>query len=271
MMETTVQRIGLIAGAGDIPVYFAQKAQAQGIQIVSISLTEDIGQRLTPFVEKNFFINIGQMGKIRKTMEREGITGLAILGKVEKSMIFRLQMFDLEALKMLRSLKSHQDKSVMLTIIREIENLGGTVLNQKDLMPELFPAKGMLTRAHPSKKVQKDIEFGLPIARSMADREIGQTLVVKNRTVIAVEAVEGTDETIKRGCSLAHGDCTVIKVSRTEQDYRFDAPGIGPRTVEHLVHGHAAALVLEAERVMVIERERVLELANKAGLAVVCV
>lgn len=271
MMETTVQRIGLIAGAGDIPVYFARKAQARGIQIVSISLTEDIGRRLTPFVEKNYSINIGQVGKMRKTMAGEGVTGLAILGKVEKSMIFRLQMFDLEALKMLRSLKSHQDKSVMTAIIREIEKQGGTVLNQKDLLPELFPPRGVLTRAKPSKKAQEDIEFGLPIVRSMADREIGQTVVVKNRTVIAVEAVEGTDETIKRGCALAQGDCTVIKVSRTDQDYRFDAPGIGPRTVEHLVHGHAAALALEAERVMMIDRERVLDLANKAGLAIVCV
>ena len=269
-MESTLQRIGLIAGAGEVPVYFAKKAREQGLQVVSVSLTDAIGERRAPYVEENHNINIGQVGKMRKALEAAEIQGLMILGKVEKSMIFRLQMFDFEALKMLRSLKSNQDRSVMMTIIQEVEKRGVPVLDQKRLMPELFPARGVLTRTPPPKKALEDAHFALPIARSMADQEIGQTLVVKNRTVIAVEAMEGTDETIKRGCALAHGGCTVVKVSRTDQDYRFDAPGVGPRTVEHLIHGKASLLALEAGRVMIIERERVLELADKAGLAIVC-
>ncbi|MFQ5481158.1 MAG: LpxI family protein [Nitrospinaceae bacterium] len=270
-MTPPAQRIGLIAGAGDIPPYFAKKAQDKGIPVVSISLTEDIGRRLSPLVDRNHSIGIGQAGKIRKTLEMECVTQLLLLGKVEKNMVFRWQKFDLEALKFLRSLKSHQDKSIMTTIIREAEKQGVTVLDQKEFIPELFPEEGVLTRRRPSKKQQEDIRFGMPIARSMADQEIGQTLVVKNRTVIAVEGVEGTDAAIDRGCSLAHGECTVIKVSRTAQDYRFDSPGIGPDTVEHLARGKASVLALEAGRVMVMDRTRVLERADRAGLAVVCV
>lgn len=270
-METSAQLIGLIAGAGEVPVYFAEKAKARGIKIISISLTDEISTRLAPHVDKNFRINIGQPGKIFKAFKAEDVTGVVIMGKIEKSMIFRLQMVDLEAMRFLKSLKNHQDKSFMLAVIDRVKELGGTVLDQKELVPELFPEKGVLTRKQPSKKILTDIEFGIPIARHMADQEIGQTLVVRNETVIAVEAVEGTDQTIERGCRLANGGCTVVKVSRTDQDYRFDAPGIGPHTVEGMIRGKASALALEAGRVMIIDRQRVVELADKAGLSIVCV
>ncbi len=270
-METSAQLIGLIAGSGEVPVYFVEKARANGIKIVSICLTDEIGRSIEPLVEKNFNINIGQPGKMFKAFQGENVTGVVIMGKIEKSMIFRLQMLDFEALKLIKSLKTHQDKSVMLSIIRLIENWGGTVLDQKELVPELFPEKGTLTRKQPSKKIMTDIEFGFPIARNMADQEIGQTLVVKNETVIAVEAVEGTDTTIERGCGLANGGCSVVKVSRTEQDYRYDAPGVGPHTIELMIRGKASALALEAGRVMLINRQRVVDMADAAGLSIVCV
>ncbi len=270
-MAPSGKRIGLIAGSGEVPLYFARNARERGIQVFSVSLTDEIARNLAPLVEKNQTVNIGQAGKIRKALESEQVEGVVIMGKVEKSMIFRFQMFDLEALKIVKSLKTHQDKSVMLSIIRHIESYGAPVLDQKELLPELFPPKGVLTRTQPSKGVMEDIEYGLPVVRYMADQEIGQTLVVKNKTVIAVEAVEGTDQTLERGCSYANGKCSVIKVSRTRQDYRFDAPGIGARTLELMIQGKASALALEAGRVMIIERERVIEMADKAGLSIVCV
>ena len=123
----------------------------------------------------------------------------------------------------------------------------------------------------PTKQELEDIEFGLPIARKLADMEIGQTLIVKNKTVVAVEALEGTDQAIQRGCELAQGKCVVIKVSRTNQDYRYDNPGIGPQTIRMLAEGKAGVLALEAERVMVVEQNLVLDLANDAKIAVVSI
>ena len=271
MNTLAAQRIGLIAGAGEIPVYFAKKAHEDGIRIVSVAFTDEIDARLKPFVEKNYSIGLAKSGKILKTLEQENIKDILIIGKVEKKMIFKPQLFDLETLKLILSFRTHQDKTVMLKIIEEIESRGFKVLDQMEYMKELYPEKGVLTRRQPSEKEMADIEFGFPIARYMADQEIGQTIVVKNKTVIAVEAVEGTDQTIERGCDLGQGGCAVIKVSRTSQDYRFDSPGIGPRTLERMIQGKASVVAVEAGRIMIVERDKVVEQADRAGISIVCV
>ena len=273
-MNTLVaQRIGLIAGAGEIPVYFAKKAHEDGIRIVSVSFTDEIDARLKPFVEKNYSISLAKSGKIFKTLEEENIKDILIIGKVEKKMIFKPQLFDLETLKIMTSMsfRTHQDKTVMLKIIEEIESRGFKVLDQMQWMKELYPGKGVLTRRQPTEKEMADIEFGFPITRYMADQEIGQTIVVKNKTVIAVEAVEGTDLTIERGCELGQEKCAVIKVSRTNQDYRFDSPGIGTQTIERMIKGKASVIAVEAGRIMIVERDKVVEQADRAGISIVCV
>ena len=271
-MNTSVaQRIGLIAGAGDIPVYFAQKARESGLRIVSVAFTDEIEAGLKPFVEKSYSIGLAKSGKILKTLEDEKIKEVLIVGKVEKKMIFKPQLFDLETLKLILSFRTHQDKTVMLKIIDEIENRGFKVLDQMEYMKELYPDKGVLTRRQPTSKEMEDIEFGLPIARYMADQEIGQTILVKNKTVIAVEAVEGTDPTIQRGCKLGQEGCGVIKVSRTNQDYRFDSPGIGLQTLERMIEGKASVVAIEAGRIMIVDRDKVIEQADRAGISIVCV
>ena len=271
MNTLAAQRIGLIAGAGDIPVYFAQKAHENGLRIVSVAFTDEIEAGLKPYVEKSYSIGLAKSGKILKTLEEEKIRDVLIVGKVEKKMIFKPQLFDLETLKLIMSFRTHQDKTVMLKIIDEIENRGFKVLDQMEYMKELYPEKGVLTRRQPTEREMEDIEFGFPIARYMADQEIGQTIVVKNKTVIAVEAVEGTDQTIERGCELGQKGCGVIKVSRTSQDYRFDSPGIGSRTLERMIAGKATVVAIEAGRIMVVDRDNVVEQADRAGISIVCV
>jgi UDP-2,3-diacylglucosamine hydrolase len=271
MNTLATQRIGLIAGAGEIPVYFAKKAHENGLRIVSVAFTDEIDARLKPFVEKNYSIGLAKSGKILKTLEEENIKDILIIGKVEKKMIFKPQLFDLETLKLIMSFRTHQDKTVMLKIIEEIESKGFNVLDQMEYMKELYPEKGVLTRRQPTEKEMADIEFGFPIARYMADQEIGQTIVVKNKTVIAVEAVEGTDQTIERGCALGQEGCSVIKVSRTSQDYRFDSPGIGSQTLERMAQGKASVVALEAGRIMIVERDKVVAQADRAGISIVCV
>jgi UDP-2,3-diacylglucosamine hydrolase len=263
-----MKKIGLIAGSGEVPIYFARKASHLGIKIVSVCLSEEIQKGLAPFSEKSYCIGVGQAGKILDTFQNSNVNDLLILGKVEKSVIFKLQKFDFKALKFLKNIMTHEDKVLLLGMIGEIEKEGFKVLSQKEFLSDIFPAKGNLTHIAPSKQELEDIEFGLPIARKLADMEIGQTLIVKNKTVIAVEALEGTDAAIQRGCKLAQGKCVVIKVSRTNQDYRYDSPGIGPDTIRMMSEG--SVLVLEAERVMLVEQEIVLKLANEAKIAVTC-
>lgn len=271
MNLTIPRKIGIIAGAGDIPIYFARKAQEEGIAVVGIGLTDEVRDNLEPYVETSHSISVAKSGKILKTLAKENVHDILILGKVEKKMIFQPQLFDMDTLKIILSLKSHRDKTVMVRVIDELEKKGFHVLDQMDFMKELYPEKGVLTRTQPGEQELQDIEFGLPIAKYMADQEIGQTIVVKNKSVIAVEAVEGTDLTIERGCRLAQGKCTAVKVSRTNQDYRFDSPGVGAKTIEGLAAGGATVLAIEAGRVMLINREQVIEQADRAGLAIVSV
>ncbi len=271
MLDLKERRIGLIAGSGDIPVYFADKASKNGACLISIGFSEDIRSRLAPFSSKHFSIGIGQTGKILQTLRNESISELIIMGKVDKALIFKPQMFDFQALKFLTGLRNREDKTVMEGIIHGLEDAGFRVLDQREALREIFPAKGMLTRRKPGKKELEDIEFGFPIAKRMADMEIGQTLVVKNQTVVAVEAVEGTDRALERGCQLSKGKAVALKVSRSEQDYRYDCPGVGPQTIETLIQGGASVLALEAERIMVANQEEVVRLANEKGLSIVCV
>ncbi len=271
MTDNSEQCVGLIAGAGEVPILIARKAAQNGTRVIAVSLSSDIAARLESHVHKNFSIGVGRVHKILKTLRSENVSRLILAGKVEKSMVFKLQFFDMKTLKILTGLISRQDKTILEKWISVAEEEGFTVLDQKVFLKELFPGKGCLTRRQPSQNEMEDIEFGLPIAKYMADKEIGQTIIVKNKTVIAVEGVEGTDQAIARGCRLANGKCVAIKVSRTGQDFRYDCPGIGPQTVGSLAEGKASVLALEAGNIMLIEKEKVLALADAAGISVICV
>lgn len=259
----------MVAGAGEIPVYFASKAKECGIRIVSVSFTDEIGQHLAPYVEKNHSIGIGRTNKIFKTFKDEGVTDILMLGKVDKSIVFKPQLFDLRALKFFKLLKSKADKTLLVGVINEIEKEGFKVLDQREILAEIYPSAGVLTRRKPTQKELEDIEFGLPLAKKFADFEVGQTIVVKNKTVIAVEALEGTDRAIERGCALANGSCVVIKVSRTNQDYRYDSPGIGLKTLENLIAGKGSVIAVEAGRVMIVNQPKVVARADQAGVSLV--
>ncbi len=269
MQNPVAQRIGLVAGAGDIPVYFASKAAENGIRIISVSFTEEIGARLAPYVEKNYSIGILKPNKIFNTFKEEKITDVLMLGKVDKGIVFKPQLWDLRALKFFKFLKSKDDKTLLVGVLDEIEKEGFSVLDQREVLREIYPDKGVLTRRKPTQKEMEDIEYGLPLAKKLADLEIGQTIVVKNKTVIAVEAVEGTDNAVERGCALANGNAVIIKVSRTNQDYRYDSPGIGPNTLKKAVEGGASVLAVEAGCVMVVNQTQIVKTADKAGITII--
>jgi len=270
-MSGSEKKIGLLAGAGEVPAHFARKAMQRGLSIIAISFSDEIHAKLEPLVGKAYSIGIGKPGKIFKTFKNEGVTDLVMLGKVDKKIIFQPSFFDLRAVKFFKSLISQEDKTLLLGVIKEIEKEGFNVLDQKELLGEVFPEQGVLTKRKPSVEEMKDIKFGIPIAKKLADMEIGQTIVVKNKTVVSVEAIEGTDKALERGCELSRGKCIAIKVSRTNQDYRYDVPGIGPLTMERLISGGASVLAMEAGRVMIVDQEKVVEMADRAKISLVCV
>jgi len=272
-MNSTIapEMTGLIAGAGEVPLYFAQKAKNAGLKILTIAFTPKIQADLDPYVEKSYCIGVGKLDKILKTLKQEHVRDLIILGKVDKSVIFRPQMFDLRSLKILRNLKNREDKALMEAVIEELDKEGLRLLDQREFMPEIFPDKGLLTSRRPSDEEMKDVHFGLPIAQKLADMEIGQTLIVKDQVVVAVEAVEGTNRAIERGCQLVQKGSVIVKASRSRQDYRYDSPGIGPETLQCMIQGKASVIALEAGRIMLLEREKTLAMADENNISVICI
>lgn len=263
------ERIGLIAGGGEIPIYFAQKADSKGIKVVSIAFSDEIDSRLQPYVEKHYSIGILKSEKILRTLKEEKVERLILLGKVEKSIIFQPHIPDMRTLKFLKRMMTHEDKTLLEGVIKELEDEGFIILDQKTYLQELFPEQGVLTARQPTEEEWEDVRYGMEMARKLADMEVGQTIVVKNKTVVAVEAAEGTDKALERGCALAKGKCVAVKVSRTNQDYRYDCPGVGQRTVETLTRGSASVLAIEADRVMMADRQEVVSAADRAGIAIV--
>ncbi|MBI5183333.1 MAG: UDP-2,3-diacylglucosamine diphosphatase LpxI [Nitrospinae bacterium] len=261
----------MITGTGDLPVILANKAKAKGMEIISIAFSEESVAALRSSSKKVYHLGIGEANKILKTLKVEGIKEVVLIGKIEKRLIFQTKRFDLRALKLLTKLKQKDDNTLMLAITKEIEKEGIKVLDQNLFLNELFPPKGVLTKRAPDEREWRDIEYGFIMAKEIASLNIGQTIVVKDQAVIAVEAIEGTDETIKRGCNIAKDNGVVVKVSWQNQDRRFDIPTIGIKTIKMMSAGNASVLAIEAGKTMIVNLKEVQAIADEVGISIVAV
>jgi DUF1009 family protein len=162
MPSHPIRKIGLIAGTGEIPIYFARKAQQNGTELISIGFSDEIQSNLSPYSKKCYSFGVGQPGKIIDALKKNNVEDLLILGKVDKSIIYKLQLPDLKFIKFLKNIVTHEDKILLLGVINEFEKEGMRVLNQKDFLAEVYPKTGVLTRRKLSQKEVEDIEFGLP-------------------------------------------------------------------------------------------------------------
>ncbi|MBI5185171.1 MAG: UDP-2,3-diacylglucosamine diphosphatase LpxI [Nitrospinae bacterium] len=261
-------KLGLIAGSGSGPVKVAQNANAAGVLVVSVILSKDNEEPLAALSEKSFSLGVGQTSKIIKALHREEVKDIVLIGKIDKDVIFQKKAFDLRAIKLMAMMNRKDDSSFMRAIFGEFEKEGIRVLNQTLFLKDYMPASGAIGKIKPGKAELKDMEFGFPIARKLADMEIGQTIVVKDRTVVAVESMEGSDNAIKRGCGIAGKGAVIIKVSRPNQDWRFDVPTIGLKTIQTALEGRASVIAIESERILFLEKEEGTKLADSGKLAV---
>ena len=268
---TKLDRIGLIAGTGELPRMLAEQASKDNIKVIAIALSKDSISSLQPVCDKVFQLGIGQTNKLLKTLKNEKIKNVFMIGKVDKKVIFQTKIFDFRALKILKNMKLNDDKSLMTVVIDELKSEGISCLDQSLFLKKLFPSKGMLTKNKPTKSEWEDIQYGFSIAKEMAQMEIGQTVVVKNKAIVAVEAMEGTDQTIIRGLKIAGKGAIVVKVSRPKQDFRYDIPAVGETTLSMVIKGKASVLALEAERTLVVNKDKMIELANKYKISIVAV
>jgi DUF1009 family protein len=265
-----VKKLGLISGTGELPLAIASEARSKGYCVVAIGLEPLAHESLSSVVDEITWVHVGKLGEIINTLKKSGCKEVVMAGKVPKTLLYKGNVTpDLRAVKVMFSLKDRSDDAILLAISRELEKDGITLRNTTDFSTELLTPEGVLTSDEPSKEEWKDIAFGWKIAKEIGRLDVGQTVVVKDRAVMAVEAIEGTDEAILRGGKLAGKGAVVIKVSKPEQDMRFDVPVVGTDTLEAMIKIHARVLAVEAEKSILMDRKNMLNKAAKAGISVV--
>lgn len=265
------KKIGLIAGAGEMPFIWARAARDQYAEVIAVAIAEEARKGLDGIVNQLHYLSVGQVGKIIKTFKDEGIRELVFIGKVNKTLLFQNLKFDLKAIAIMAGLKDRKDDTIMLAIVDELKKEGIEVLKQTTFLEEMMPGPGVLTKRRPTKEEMSDIEFGMEMAKGIAGLDIGQTVVVKNKAVMAVEAIEGTDEAIKRGGSQGRGDIVVVKVAKPNQDLRFDIPTIGMNTLTSIKDANGKVLAIEAGKTFVVDMENVVKEADRNGISIAAV
>lgn len=265
-----MERVGLLAGIGFLPVECAKAARAQGNEVYIVSLLPETEECLKEYATDYQEISVFKVGKILKYLKKNKITQVTMIGKVTKELLYAHKaMPDLKTMQILMSLKDRKDDTVMEALVAAVESTGAKVVDQTALIRPLMPAAGVLTKRKPTEDEKKDMDFGFRMAKEIGRMDVGQTVVVKGLAVMALEAIEGTDACIRRGGQLARGGAVVAKVAKPQQDKRFDVPAVGLTTLRTMVEVGAKALVIEAGETLLVEQDKVLKLADENDITIV--
>jgi hypothetical protein len=261
--------IGLIAGNGRFPLVFAENARRLGYRVSAVAFVGETDAGLKEAVDRIHWVGLGQLAKLIKAFKQDGVTQAVMLGGIKKTHLFANIRPDFRALSLLRRLNVRKDDMILRALAAELEDEGIMIRDSTFGLEGLLMEEGTLGRRAPTKSEWRDIEFGWEMAQAIGSLDIGQCVVVKDRVVVAVEAVEGTDEAIRRGGILARGGAVVVKRFKPQQDHRFDLPAIGPGTIEVMVQSGAVVLAVEAGRALFLDRPEAIATADKAKIAVV--
>ncbi len=259
----------MIAGAGEFPLLIARQAHEEGWPLPTVALSTQVAAALTPYCHTLMHYGPGQLTKILRALQQHGVKQVVIVGKVQKQFLFEKPRLDFRALRLLRQLRDYRDGALFRALHQEFAREGIEIVAQTRLLGHLLTPAGVLGRRRPNTREWDDIRYGFDQAKQVVALDIGQTLVVRHRTVLAVEAVEGTDAAIQRGCQLGHRGAVVIKVSRPQQDPRFDIPTVGPDTLREVIAGRSRVLAVEAGSTLMLHREELIGLANAHRVALV--
>jgi len=267
--ETSAVGWGLIAGNGRFPFLVLEGARSQGIEMAVIALKEEAAPELERSAKRLHWVSLGELSKAIDLMHQEGVTQAVMAGQVKHNKIFSSIRPDWKLAKLLFSLPRKNTDTLIGVVARVLEDEGIRLVDSTLFLKPLVPEAGVLTRRAPDAREAADIAYGLDVARLISSMDIGQTVVISDRACVAVEAMEGTDETIARAARIAGGKpLVVVKVSKPGQDMRFDVPVIGLPTIEHMKKAQATALAVDAGRTLLFDRTKLIELADAAGIAI---
>ncbi|HEV2178639.1 MAG TPA: UDP-2,3-diacylglucosamine diphosphatase LpxI [Terriglobia bacterium] len=263
-------RLAVIAGNGHFPFLVLDAARDQGIDPLVVAVKEECSPQLAEKTSEIHWLGLGEITRLLELLAAQGIRQVVLAGQVRHVQMFKPQAADSLARDAFDGLERRNTDALIGAFVRMLEERGIEVVDSTLFLKPLVPQAGTLTRRAPDAAEQADIAYGREIAREMARLDIGQTVVVADRACLAVEAMEGTDSTIARAATLGNGRrLVVVKVSKPDQDMRFDVPVVGPKTIEVMTDANARALALDAGKTLLFERERMIRQADEAGIAIV--
>lgn len=267
-----MQKIGLIAGNRKFPLLFAQEARKKGCLIVAVAIKGDTSRKLKNLVDKIYWIGLAEFQKMFDIFKNEAVEGVVMAGQISPRRLFSKEIDKSPELKqILQSLKDKKTDTLFGAVAQKLEAEGLALLDSTTFVEEYLPKKGTLTKRQPDFDTWEDIYFGLSLARAVASLDIGQAVAVKSKTIVAVEAFEGTDNLIRRSAKIGCGNIIIVKVSKPKQDMRFDIPVIGLNTVKNLVKAHVKCLAFEAGKTLFLDQKESISLADKKGISIVAV
>lgn len=264
-----MSRLAVLAGKDYLPVVVAKEAEKAGKDVIILSLTEEMDSQLPKITEHFYQINVGQLERILEVLRAEQVTEAVMAGKVTKEVLFSNLVLDEKAKALLASLPNRNDDTILLALVQTLMSQNIKVLPQTVYLEHLLPQRGVHSQRQPTQGEWEDIRYGQQMAKSIAGLDIGQTVVVKNQAVLAVEAIEGTDAAILRGGTLGRENSVVVKVSKPKQDIRFDIPTVGLNTLLSMQQGRCSVLAIEAGKTFFLHQEKFIQKADEAGIAIV--
>ena len=267
-----MEKIGLIAGNRKFPLIVSKAAKKGNFYIVAIAIKGDTSPKLNKFVDKIYWLGLDEFSRLFEIFKKEGVSKVIMAGQISPRRLFSREIDKDEKLKNLfTGMKDKKTDTIFGAIADKLKESGIELLDSTIFIKDFLPKKGTLTKSEPDFSGWEDVYFGLELAKEIAYLDIGQTVAVKDKAIVAVEALEGTDNLIKRAGKISRGGFTVVKVSKPRQDMRFDIPVAGLNTVKNLVKAGAGCLAIEADKTLFIDKEKSVELADKKGISIVAV
>lgn len=269
--------VGLLAGWGRFPIVFAEKARSLNIPVVCVGLRHEASPELISLVDSFTWAGLGKLGRTIRFFQKAGVREVVMAGKVHKLSLLQPWLFlrllpDWRAMTFWwrRARRDNRDDTLLLSLVDELAADGMHVASALDICPELLVRSGTLTRRAPTAREEQDITFGWELAKEMGRLDVGQSVAVREKAVLAVEAIEGTDKAITRAGELCKGgNFVVVKVAKPQQDMRFDVPTVGISTIETLYRAGGRVLAIEAGKTIVIDERDTLSLADRYGITIV--
>ncbi|PIQ86020.1 MAG: hypothetical protein COV73_05175 [Candidatus Omnitrophica bacterium CG11_big_fil_rev_8_21_14_0_20_43_6] len=267
-----MKKIGLIAGNRKFPLLFAASARKKGCKVIAIAIKGDTSVKLKKIVDKIYWLKLSEFQKMFDIFKAEAVEAVVMAGQVSPRRLFsRETQTNPELKQILDALKDKKADTLFGAVAKKLEAAGLFLLDSTTFIEEYLPKQGTLTRQVPDFDTWEDVYFGLSLAKAVANLDIGQTVAVKSKAILAVEAFEGTDNLIRRAGRIGRGGLVIVKVSKPKQDMRFDVPVIGLKTVKSLVNAKCKCLAFEAGKTLFIDQEASIKLADKKGLSIVVV